>query len=175
MNAVADKLVPIRRIADALTSAGVVGASAALAAIVVAYCYEVVSRYVFDSPTIWASDLVALLLCLAVFLMIPEVARNGGHISVTLLEERLGSRWRERLRMIIAIASAVVCFAAAAISGLENVRQFVAGVTTVSVYPIPKWLLSSAITYGLGLSGLQFLLAIVRPGTSGEDRLGGFS
>jgi len=164
-----------RRIANALTTLGVVISSTALSVIVAAYCYEVVSRYFFDHPTLWVSDLVAFLLFISIFLMIPEVTRSGGHVSVTLLEDRLSERANERLQRVLALLSAVVCFSGAWISGLENVRQFVHEITTVSVYPMPKWCLSSAVTYGFSLSGVHFLLTFLSPVKALDIKTGGFT
>ena len=169
------ELESFRRLANALTTVGVAVASAALCVIVVAYCYEVVSRYFFNHPTLWASDLVAFLLFVSIFLMIPEVTRSGGHVSVTLLEDRLSERANDRLQAALALLSAFACFSAAWISGLENVRQFVHEITTVSVYPIPKWILSGTVTYGFGLSGIHFLLTFLSPAGTHDSKTGGFS
>ncbi len=169
------KLEQVSRITNTLTTLGVVIASGALMFIVIAYCYEVVSRYFFDQPTLWASDLVAFLLFFSIFLMIPEVTRSGGHVSVTLLEDHLSERANYRLSGVLALVSAATCFAVAWISGVENVRQYIYEITTVSVYPLPKWILSSAVTYGFGLSGVQFLLAYFHKRTARESEIGGFS
>ena len=164
-----------RRITYALTTFGTAVASGALCIIVAAYCYEVVSRYFFGHPTLWASDLVAFLLFISIFLIIPEVARSGGHVRVTLLEDRLAERKRDRLHAALALLSALACFAATWISGLENVRQFVSEITTVSVYPIPKWILSWTVTYGFGLSGVHYLLIFLYPAGTSDSKTGGFT
>lgn len=52
----------LRRLAaiqDWLSRAGFALAGCILAFISAAYCYEVVSRYFFNAPTIWASPLVS--------------------------------------------------------------------------------------------------------------------
>ncbi len=165
----------VNRIANALTTCGVVISGSALMLIVIAYCYEVVFRYFFDQPTLWASDLVTFLLFFSIFLMLPEVTRTGGHVSVTLLEDRLSERASDCLSRVLALVSAATCFAVAWISGLENVRQYIYEITTVSVYPIPKWILSSAVTYGFGLSGVQFLLVYFYKHTGRDSAMGGFS
>ncbi len=45
-------------IQDALSRVGFALAACVLAFISAAYCYEVISRYFFNAPTIWASPLV---------------------------------------------------------------------------------------------------------------------
>ena len=165
----------IRCVLNALSSSGAALASAALLLIVAAYTYEVVSRYFFNQPTLWASDAVSFLLCLAIFLMIPEVSRNGGNVKITLLDDKLSPVVRRRLHLIVGLVSATVCFSVAGVSGLENVRQFVNDISTVSVYPLPKWVLSSAITYGFGVAGCHFLLATVQTTEMSGGTQGGFS
>ena len=60
-------------------------AAACLAAIVVAYCYEVVARYFFNAPTSWASALASNMRCAVVFLATPELTRKNIHIVINVL------------------------------------------------------------------------------------------
>ena len=163
----------LRRIVNRLTDISVAVAAVALALIVVAYSYEVVSRYFFDQPTLWASDLVSFLLCISIFLMIPDLSRDGGHVKIAVLEEALSPAWSRRLKIAALILSGIVCLIVAAISGLENVRQFSGSITTVAVYPFPKWMISGAITFGFALSGINFLFASSDTSPSGNTAGGG--
>ncbi len=73
------KVTPIARLAaahDALSSLGFAIAAGCLGIIVCSYCYEVVSRYFFNAPTIWAGPLVAYMLCALVFLAAPDITRK---------------------------------------------------------------------------------------------------
>ncbi|MFT4581735.1 MAG: C4-dicarboxylate transporter DctQ subunit [Gammaproteobacteria bacterium] len=164
-----------QRMTNTLTQWGVIVSGSALGLIVFAYIYEVISRYFFDRPTLWASDAVAFLLCLSTFLILPCVSQTHGHVKIPLLEERLSGARAAQLRRLLALISFIVCVAVAVISGLENVRQFVDSITTVSVYPLPKWILSSAMTYGFGLSAMHFLLEALSPPSALQRSAGGFS
>ncbi|MDA0822883.1 MAG: TRAP transporter small permease [Proteobacteria bacterium] len=168
-------LAGFQRAICTLTQFGVMVSGSALGLIVCAYIYEVVSRYFFDRPTLWASDLVAFLLCLSIFLILPHVSQTHGHIKIPLLEERLSDQRAGQLRRLVALISFIVCLTVAVISGLENIRQFVGSITTISVYPLPKWIISSAMTYGFGLSGIHFLLEVVKPSSALQRSAGGFS
>lgn len=158
-----------------MTQFGAIVSGCALGLIVFAYIYEVISRYFFDQPTLWASDLVAFLLCLSTFLILPRVSQTHGHVKIPLLEERLAEHRGQQLRRFVAVISFIVCVAVAIISGLENIRQFVDSITTMSVYPLPKWILSAAITYGFGLSCIHFLLEAISPSSALQRPTGGFS
>ena len=61
----------------------------ALAVIVVSFCYEVVSRYFFNAPTIWASPFASYGLCAAIFLAMPELTRTSSHIALNFLNDAL--------------------------------------------------------------------------------------
>ena len=64
--------------------------------------YEIVARYFFNSPTIWAVDLTEYSLVYITFLGTPWVLRDHAHTRVELVVERL----RPRVRLTLGI----VCF-----------------------------------------------------------------
>ncbi|MEQ8965000.1 MAG: TRAP transporter small permease [Azospirillaceae bacterium] len=60
----------------------------------VATCYEVVARYLFNRPTVWAHELTVLL-CAVAFLLGGAVAlERRAHIAITTLYDRMGERGR---------------------------------------------------------------------------------
>ena len=75
----------VKKVVDFLTLAASLLAATGLAMIVCSYIYEVVSRYVFQSPTAWASDFVAYALCASAFLALPHVTKDKAHVAVTIL------------------------------------------------------------------------------------------
>ena len=62
---------PILTLQDVLTRLMFFIGVGALAAIVLIYAFEVVSRYAFGAPTLWASDFVSFLLLITVFSTAP--------------------------------------------------------------------------------------------------------
>jgi C4-dicarboxylate transporter DctQ subunit len=142
---------------DALTHASFVAATGCLAVIVCAYCYEVVARYFFNAPTIWAGPLVSYMLCAVVFLAAPELTRKNIHIVINVLVDAMSPRQAAYLQWVITLASAATCFIAAWIVGTTAVSQYKQGVETILTWAIPKWPLSALIAYGLLSSGLYFL------------------
>ncbi|MDF1719441.1 MAG: TRAP transporter small permease [Minwuia sp.] len=148
---------------DGLTRLGAIMAAIALAVTVAAYAYEVVARYVFDAPTWWSAELVAYLLCVTTFCMLPRVTQTKGQVAVTVLLERLPHGARSLADRCIwflgfGATAAVTWFAAE-----ETARQFSRSVQMMAAYPIPKWWVSIWIAFGFGLTALQFLrLALAR-------------
>ncbi len=61
-----------------------------LAAFVI--CYEVVARYVFNSPTIWSLELSVLIVLPAVFLAVGYGLKEGSHVKVEFLLNFLSAK-----------------------------------------------------------------------------------
>lgn len=147
---------PIRAL-DAITRFGYGLALLVLAAMAVAYCYEVAARYFFNAPTRWISDYVAYGLCATIFLAVPDLTRRRAHVAITFLLDSASPARAALLRRLIALACAAACLAAAWISADENLRQYRAGEETIAALPVAKWYVSVFITYGLLGAGLHFV------------------
>lgn len=141
---------------DAISRAGFLVGTVALGAIVVIYAFEVVSRYVFGAPTMWASDFVSFLLLISVFATAPWLTRGGGHVAVTILPDML-PMGRDLVLRAGFLAAAAVCLWASWICLGENMYLYGRGTSTLTTVRVPKWILSAFITYGLLNSGLYFL------------------
>jgi TRAP-type C4-dicarboxylate transport system permease small subunit len=142
---------------DRLTKAGFAVATFFIGVIAASFVYEVVARYFFDAPTFWSYAVGEYVLCAAIFLSIPEQARRGAHISVSLLSERLSPGQARRLRLFVGALAVAACFIAAWITGSETLRQLEQDVTTLTSFPIPKWWVSIFIPYGFLMAGIHFL------------------
>ena len=140
-----------------LRMTGFVIARLALAAIVLAYSYEVVSRYFFNAPTGWSAELVSYLLCVAVFAMMPYVTAQRGHVAVTVLLERFGPQTQSVVQRLIWLIGFATCAAMTAFAVDEVSRQILRNVQMIAANPIPKWYVSSWIIFGFALSALEFL------------------
>jgi TRAP-type C4-dicarboxylate transport system permease small subunit len=150
----------VRRLAsfqDALSRTGFILAACVLAFISAAYCYEVVSRYFFNAPTIWASPLVSYALCVTIFLALPDLARRGLQISIDLHESWASPATLEVMLRITRLAAAIACLGAAWITAEQAWSEYLVGVWTNTYMPIPKWWLFIFIPYGLLNAGIYFL------------------
>jgi TRAP-type C4-dicarboxylate transport system permease small subunit len=160
------------RMVDFLSDLGLWIAMTALGLIVLAYNFEVIARYLFDAPTRWSAELVSYLLLIASFLAMPRLTRDGGHVAVTVLLERLPARLHHRGARLIACLGACICFAMAWIAAEETMRQFDRGVRMMAAIPIPKAFISVWIVWGMGLSACQFaFLAVSGPVHGQPDAL----
>jgi len=153
-------MIVLRRLAsiqDKLSRTGFILAACILAFISVAYCYEVVSRYFFNAPTIWASPLVSYALCLTIFLALPDLARRGLQISIDLHEAWASPGLIESLLRLTRLAAGICCLGAAWITAQQTWSEYSLGVLTNTYMPIPKWWLFVFIPYGLLSAGIYFL------------------
>ncbi|UCC61202.1 MAG: TRAP transporter small permease subunit [Dehalococcoidia bacterium] len=62
--------------------------------------YEVVARYVFDSPTIWAYETITFLLAGYAILGGAYVLRHGAHVNMDILYRRLSPRKQAILDLV---------------------------------------------------------------------------
>lgn len=145
------------RALDAATRGLFALACAALVTMLFGYVAEVVLRYLFDAPTRWSSDVVSYALVVSVALALPAVTRDGGHVAITSLVDRLPERVRARCNRALAVASTLACGAAAALLAMQALVQWRDGIETVAALPIPKGWLSGVAALGFAGAGAQFL------------------
>lgn len=124
--------------------------------------YEVLARYLFIAPTIWAAELSQLCLIWGTMIGMPWLLKTGRHISVDAMTDRLGAvgrRWCHVVAMlVIAAFSAVVAWKG---SGIFY-ESFARGRTTGSMLDLPAWVSELAIPVGFTLLFLQALIEIGR-------------
>lgn len=142
---------------DAITRVSFQVAVACLGVVAVAFCYEVVARYAFNAPTVWANPIVSYLLCALIFLALPEMTRTAQHININILVDAVSPATSSAMRSLVRLIGCAACLLGAWITGVETRDQIVSGVQTISFLPVPKWWVSVFIPYGLLSAGLYFL------------------
>jgi C4-dicarboxylate transporter DctQ subunit len=117
--------------------------------------YDVVARYVFVSPTIWAEEMSRFFQIWATYLAAAYVLRHRDLITIDVVLDRLGRRPR-RLAQLCALAI-IIAFCLEAIfygtqSMLESIRLKRA---TATMLAVPLWMTELAIPTGFGALLLQ--------------------
>ncbi|MEM9784217.1 MAG: TRAP transporter small permease [Pseudomonadota bacterium] len=124
--------------------------------------YEVVARYFFTAPTIWAAELSQMCLIWASLIAMPWALAARRHIAVDAVVGLLPAPAR---RVTESIAMAVV-FAFAAISAVYGARifydSFERGRTTGSMLDLPAWINELAIPFGMALLAVQAVIELIR-------------
>lgn len=69
-------------------------------ALVLVLCYEVVMRYVFNNPTVWAADISRMLGASFATLGLAYTLRHRGHVRVDVFYSRLSDRGKALVDVI---------------------------------------------------------------------------
>lgn len=124
--------------------------------------WEVVARYVFTAPTIWAEELSRLLLVWGTFAGAAALVHRREHIRITILTDVLPQRARTSLEVFSLLVIAVFG-TAVAIYGFDIAfDSFSRGRTTGSMFNIELAWSQAAIPIGGALLALQSLAEALR-------------
>ena len=133
--------------------------------------YEVLARYFFIRPTVWAAELSQLCLIWGCLIGMAWLLSARRHIAVDAVIQLLppvAQRWIEAVAMLVVAAfSAMVTW-----KGWDIfLDSFERGRTTGSLLDLPSWVVELAVPLGFALLFIQALIEAVRSlrGT-GADR-----
>jgi TRAP-type C4-dicarboxylate transport system permease small subunit len=150
---------------DVLTRVGFAVACVLIGLSTCALSYEVIARYFFNAPTVWASPIVSYFLVASIFLAMPELTRQSAHISITILLDALAPERSEIARKIVRMVAACACLLAAWFSADETLNQLNFGIHTNPPLSIQKWIVSGVVPYGMLSSAIYFLRQLAPGGT----------
>lgn len=124
--------------------------------------YEVVQRYVFNSPTIWAMELAVLLFGPYFLLGGPYLLHLRGHVSLDLVRQRLDATWQRRMDLvnfpvIMLFCAILLYFSAPAAWSAWEYRE-----TSFSAWNPPIWPAKVAVPLAMALMLLQALVEYCR-------------
>ena len=88
---------------------GKTGGYAALVLVICVMFYEVVARYVFDSPTRFALEYSIMIQMLLVSLAASYILREEGHVSIGIVVENLSEMTRHWFMVVTSIIGAMYC------------------------------------------------------------------
>jgi TRAP-type C4-dicarboxylate transport system permease small subunit len=128
---------------------------------------DVIGRYLFSSPLNGSVEYSGALLALFVFSGITYTQTKHHHIKVTVLTERVSTKWRKRLN----IFDLVFCFGIAALLTWQTLINGLLSLETREVgliFPIPVYPVKLFVFVGFLLLAIQYLLEITGQ-IAGED------
>jgi TRAP-type C4-dicarboxylate transport system permease small subunit len=131
-------------------------AGALIVGVVVITVYNVIGRWLFDAPLQGTVELTELAMVGIVYLGMAYAQQQDGHITVDLLYQRLGPRWRSVLDAFAAIVGVVVVTLIAwRLYAYAEVLE-IGGRTTASrqipLYPFAYLAIVGLTAYGLALA-----------------------
>jgi len=135
---------------------GRIGGYTAVLATVCLLFYEVIARYVFNAPTTFALELGLVFQVVLVAAAAALVLRDGGHVAIELLTERMSARPRMRLDAVHSLFGALLCALLAWLIWRSAAWSLRVGSLTESI-EVPLAPLQFFMFAGFVLLGVQFL------------------
>lgn len=133
--------------------------------------YEVIARYLFLSPTIWAEEMSQFFQIWATYLAAAYVLRHRRLIVIEFFIVRLSPGWKKVSEafslVIIALFSLTAIWYGTDIL-LESIVQ---GRNTSTMLGVPKWMTESAIPIGFTLLLAQCVVELFRVFTRGVESI----
>lgn len=148
-------------------------AAAAFVAVGAMITYEVVMRYVFLAPTIWAEEMSRFLQIWATYIAAATVLRHRELIAITVVVERLGARGRKLAEAFALVWILLFCLVAVWYGldiMLDSIRL---GRATSTMLAVPQWMTELAIPLGFTLLALQAAAELIRLPKTPPPPLGG--
>lgn len=123
--------------------------------------YEVVCRYFFNAPTIWAQETSVYLYMWTMLAAASYTLQSKKHVHVDLVIDRLATRPKSLVEIATSAVGAVFC----AIVSVQAYQMIAATVRfgKVSATPlrVPLWIPQSALLMGFVLLTFQFAFLIL--------------
>ena len=123
-------------------------------------CYEVICRYFFKSPTIWAQETSIYLFIWTMLAGSAYTLQKGKHVRIDLLIEHLSLRTQRILEMVTSFVDMVFC----AIVSWQAYEMIAASVgynkVSATLLRVPMWIPQMALLLGFVLLTFQFALII---------------
>jgi TRAP-type C4-dicarboxylate transport system permease small subunit len=146
------------RLLDGMAALG----AAAMLLMALCITYEVVMRYVFNRPTIWAADLSEYALLYSTFLAAPWLVREGGHVRIDTLLIRLTPSQRHVLNLITCVLAAGVCMVLLWQTLDATLATFARGHMVARAWQVPRAAVWAIMPVGSFFLTLEFLRAAIR-------------
>lgn len=130
---------------------------------------DVIGRYFFSVTFPWIFELTEHILVSIPFLGMAWLVRSETHVRIDILLTTLPKRLRGWADSFAYGLSAATCAFMTYYALLTTIDHYLRGIVTYGIYPIPKFLLLSVITFGLALTAIEFLRKTVEPTIGWEE------
>ncbi|MGH8741449.1 MAG: TRAP transporter small permease [Burkholderiales bacterium] len=124
---------------DLLIDALAVAAAALLCALVALILVDVAARYLRLFALSWGLEATEYMLYAITFLGAPWVLREGGHISIELVVERLAPGPRRVVRRLSDLLGACVCVLLLYFACRVTWRSYASGIMVQKSFIFPEW------------------------------------
>jgi TRAP-type mannitol/chloroaromatic compound transport system permease small subunit len=131
--------------------------------LVVAMCWEVVARYVFDAPTIWAYELAFMLTGAGWMLGMAYTLAKGAHIRIDVLSQWFSPRVKASVDLVLYLALLPLVVWIALSLEERTVHSFLSGERSgQSAWNPPIWWFRAVFVASFVLLAMQVVAEILR-------------
>lgn len=124
--------------------------------------WEVLLRYAFNSPTIWADEVSRILQIWATLIAGAYLLRHRELILIDIAFRDRTTLARKVVETISIVLIGVFCFVAAKFGFDLWLKSTLAGHTTDSFLAPPKWLTHGSLWVGFGVMLIQCVVELIR-------------
>jgi C4-dicarboxylate transporter, DctQ subunit len=132
-----------------------------MAILAVSVFYDVVARYIFDSPTIWANEISIYLLQFIVFFTMGCIQMEGKQLRVTFLIERLQGTPRKILESLTSLLIVPYSLVLVVYGFKFTENAFTLGMGSPTLLEVPLWIPYSFICLGGILLALAAVCSVI--------------
>lgn len=118
---------------------------------------EVLMRYFFNRPQIWANEVSEYILLYTAFLPAAWLLREEQHINVDLVLNQLKPRSAAITNAVTSILGAMVCLVLTYYGTWSTLVHYQEGMRTFTAMRLPKWPFLMVIPFGSFLLFVQFV------------------
>jgi len=131
--------------------------------------YEVVARYVFLAPTIWAEEMSQFFQIWATYLGAAYILKKRKLISIDTVVSRFNPRVQWFFDLFSLMFIAIFCLVAIYYGSHIMFESIQVGRSTSTMMAVPKWMTESAIPAGSSLLLLQVIAEIINHFSHPDD------
>lgn len=137
-------------------------ATMVLLAMALVMCYEIFSRYAFNAPTSWATEISGYLLVATVFFGLSAAQQSNSHVQVELWVDRLGTSARRTAELLGQWLALVFCIVLAWQMASFNMREYVNDTRDWGLLSTPQWMPQLSVSIGMVIFCMAILVDIYR-------------
>lgn len=137
-------------------------------------CYEVISRYVFNSPTVWVDEVSRIGQIWGAYLAGAFALKHREMIVIDVAFRRTDTLARKFVETFSIVVILIFCITAVWYGYGLWLKSLLRGHTTDTYLALPKWFTHASVWVGFALLGIQALAEAVkiwRTGVPADDTL----
>lgn len=132
-------------------------------AVALSVSYEVVLRFLFNSPTEWVNEISVYLVLISAFLGFAPALAAGKHINVDLLTSKLPPQVNRLLKAACSVIGLVFSLVFLVTSTEMTLNSYELGLLSTSTLRVPLYLPQLAMPVGFFILSLQFIANLLDP------------